>query len=1584
MNLDDRMAFIIEYMSAYKAKIEMSNKNGLFSPAKMFELFALEICKIYFEQDFFDLNTIFKENFPIFDLISADKKIFVQVSTEKSTADKVRNTLKDLENSTEPMFQKIDRICFFMLHDANVDKIDKLIEGIKSKDISYIGKDNLITISDIVEKAKSNMQFQEKLYRLIKREYEGFNEISTKLAEEIAASKAVGLLNIDMLINGEYEIDRSKLISKIISDDAKFISIQGREGSGKSALCKKLVEKEKIILYARAEKFVESKNLEEIWNLDIEKILELLNEKRIVFFVDALEFIADASKIQFSLFERLYSVVQKHKNSYIVTSCRTCDKNAFLRLESIYSIKVYEVNDISDEELLEISNKYPIIKRFTENKSYSELLKTPFYVNLIISKSINIENINDVNELRRYIWEYIICLKEKCRDYKVSYDRIVNQVNKIVFDRATNFLVGASISNVDSSILQVLETEGIVVQNSYGVRLKYDIYEDICFELYFDNQFNLCKGEYLKFYQNIESIGRCIYRRYQIWISNKLFINENRDRFLYKLIFSTKTSDKWKKQTEIGIVKSDYCENFFESYDKEIINANLLEEFIDVINLYAYESKIIDANSNRPILQLKPAGYGRASLIKIIYQNFIYKLKDIDSKKIVKLCLDIASQKNNCSDEIANYACNILQYYVDLKINANDEYKIIDDIDNCLAGIYLLAKYSVKWIKNLFKELSNFLLNGSRRQKAIARDIIDWTLKNPYICMLNECLNEFCDLLNDYWLGKCENAKENYIYEYEEDYNSKYGLNRNINNYHFKFEKVEYNLFLRNLYYVNTLTGLNWTINFINKAVENYYTKYPNELIKVKIDLNGDIKEYYGNFDMWMICSIDNCVPLIISDMIYYLNKFIIEAFKAHKNSKSDLELYANYLEIIKNIIYSKSNNVILLKVIENIGFTYEYDLPGYAIDLIRSIEIINWDINRYVFLTKNQELKRLEEHVLLTVGLPKLEKRYISNENSNIDIQSYARDLQIYFDDKIKNKTYQILDYLYSKYDNNKKDSIYYLQIQKMDLREAKKTKIDKNTIVLEPKITGEAKKIVENQEKSQEKEKKLCDIVSALNLNEEICTNDLISIIDELQKICLDEDKKSMFENFLIASISVVLTRRDLPEENRNAFCLVWVEGIKKILNNYSFNSEIKFFPILLGQLSENINENARNEIKNVMLKILMNERNNGIVSKYSAYTKQYLYQNKTIAKIIFNTIVELAHDEMQHQKYNAKYIKKMTAKNNRKFVPNMQPKLIGVDKYIKDTKNPKYDSQVKQIIDKYLYCEEELNIKNFKMTDYDISTLCYISNCGLGYEDDNFVKIMKDMLHCIIRINNECDDSHMIINSFDRGDFIEYFYREIIKNNDNWKSNVDLLFDNIDFSSFSKENIEMYEYIFSGFICEFYDAYIDKNRRSMCKEKIAYIESKVNNISEVYVKNALSKILFFSVNRYTRWNIEECKTSYNYMDKMFLNNQLKKYGKYHIKDAFYTIYQLNINELMPEILLSVDEIISNNEYDNSELLRQLKGDCKEIINIIIVKAFINFSDKIKENDELCLAYERLLEKLIELNITDACVILDEFRIH
>lgn len=122
--------------------------------------------------------------------------------------------------------------------------------------------------------------------------------------------------------------------------------------------------------------------------------------------------------------------------------------------------------------------------------------------------------------------------------------------------------------------------------------------------------------------------------------------------------------------------------------------------------------------------------------------------------------------------------------------------------------------------------------------------------------------------------------------------------------------------------------------------------------------------------------------------------------------------------------------------------------------------------------------------------------------------------------------------------------------------------------------------------------------------------------------------------------------------------------------------------------------------------------------------------------------------------------------------------------------------------------------------------------------------------------------------------------------------------------------------------------------------------------------------------------------CKTKYTYADKEFLNEQFTKFGKYHIKLLLRTIYQLNIDELLPEILISIKNVF-NSSINIDEFKKVLKDE-EFIINRIIIKAFFQYSDEIKQDQELTNAYEYILETLISHNYEKAAVLLDEFRIN
>ena len=861
----ERIKFIAAYISSYEEHIKLLNNNGLFDSAKLFELFAIEVGSLYFEKRLINLN-VDTFTYPYIDLISEDKNTYIQVSTVKNIPVKIRETLENIRDSKRDDFRTLTNVKFFMLNNDSVDKVKDYTGENQIGNISFNKATDLVTTNDILQKATVNINFQIELYELLKRETESIKENSYKLQEVIENSRTVGLGNIDCKINNEYEIDRSELISKIKADNHNNISIQGGAGSGKSVLCKKIVEGESNLIYARAERFLEETDINNIWGFNVRQTLEYLNGNPVVFFIDSLEFIAD-SRTKLDLLCVLFECTKKYPSAKIITSCRTSDKNAFIKIESNYSIYPYEVSELTISEQLAIVKKYPLIKKMLDMNSYTELLKSPFYINLIVSKVTDFDKISDENQLRKYIWQHIICLDNN------EYRRIVES---IVFTRAKDFSLGANSSDYDTKVLKSLISNDVLVSNGNTVRLKYDIFEDICFEQYLDNEFIKCKGKYNEFFDEIQTFGRCIYRRYQIWISNKLFAEINREKFLFELVFSTKMPKSWKKQTEIGLVKSRHCGQFFSEYGHKIIKNGMLNDFIKTTNLFAFEINSFFARLG-PYIQLRPSGEGRGSIISLIVENKLYEKDEISRLDLSKICSDY-SKVSLKKEKIAKEACIILEHLIYKYIVESEEstyYKLDDIVNNLLIPTYQMAEYSKEWIKDFWGRLESYYKGEDRDKERLAEAIIEDALKFKHTKLVEHLPMELCNLAEMFWTysPKKNHNRGNYsFYERERDDSSyQYGLSEKSAEYEhgsIRSSAIEDNFFYI-LFKKNFWEGLNWTIGFVNKAVSALAEKHEDGLFTYEINFIDDNlkKSYIGIPEMWLATLEEHRIPMVISDL---------------------------------------------------------------------------------------------------------------------------------------------------------------------------------------------------------------------------------------------------------------------------------------------------------------------------------------------------------------------------------------------------------------------------------------------------------------------------------------------------------------------------------------------------------------------------------------------------------------------------------------------------------------------------------------------------------------------------------------------
>ena len=138
-------------------------------------------------------------------------------------------------------------------------------------------------------------------------------------------------------------------------------------------------------------------------------------------------------------------------------------------------------------------------------------------------------------------------------------------------------------------------------------------------------------------------------------------------------------------------------------------------------------------------------------------------------------------------------------------------------------------------------------------------------------------------------------------------------------------------------------------------------------------------------------------------------------------------------------------------------------------------------------------------------------------------------------------------------------------------------------------------------------------------------------------------------------------------------------------------------------------------------------------------------------------------------------------------------------------------------------------------------------------------------------------------------------------------------------------------------------------------------------------------MEKILILgSENIVGDWN--KCETHYSLEDKEFISELWRKYYNGHESDIINSLYQMKIGELLPEVLPVMSEVLESIANKGNILDK----DYYPIIKTFVLKALLDFSDKIKVEEEYHRSYENILNLLINCGDENAAVILDEYRTH
>lgn len=1574
----ERVSFIIEYISAYEEKIKLANKNHLFDEAQLFELFAQEICKLWFEQDFSNLNSI-KMNYPCVDLISQDGKIYVQVSTQRDIFSKIKSTLHSLADNNSPELSNISSPVFFVLSNETEESVKDLLGENQIGKYPFSVDINYISTQKIIQKAIDDIVFQSALYELLKRDVEGLYAISEKLLSAFDHSISVGLHNIDTQINHEYEIDRSDLLRKIKNEHGQFNFICGEAGSGKSVICKKLLSDERKVLFVRADVLLKITSIDEIWNLSISNAFRFLKDQKTVVYVDALEYIANSGDSSKDILQALIYEISKYSNVLFFASCRSCDVGAFLKLIGLYSIKQFSVAVISDKELKLISKKYKIIKDMSVSGKYEELLHSPFYINEIVSRGISLSEASDVNNFRNYIWKHCICLVDKAIEMKIPTNEVVNTINHIVIERSKRFSAGVSEEEIDAAILKLLRTNNVVTDRDNLIRLKYDIYEDICFEKLFDKEFAQCNGDYNAFFNSIERIGDGSYRRYQIWISNKLLAKENRDKFLHKLLFGKELSQKWHRNTIIGIVKSPFCMGFFDDYRNDIIEKGMVSEIVELTNCFGFEMRGFSYNETESLcwLQLSACGYGRSALLKLIFENELYANDSLDSESIIKLCYDYAlwAPIHNQSDE---YVCSMICNYLDeclIKCLNKDEHRITNKIQSLLVIIYAIPNNAKEWIVSFWEKMKTDYQSEDLSRARIAKDILSWTLENITVDLEKLLHKELFDIAETIWfINSALDKKQFEFYGYGLSDDHLWGIKGVGDDFRSSHHDKNKDVFFRGIFNWNFRSAFEWSLTIVNRVASEYHHNCPENVSTITLfrpETKTEIS-YIGSAEMWLAGRAESRIPVLIGDLIYWLKESIIQYLNY---CKSDVALFRELTDYIKSQIIENSNNIIPFTIIETIGFEYSDIIPGYANLLASNLELISWDISWNVHNMTSPAKNILMEQLKMAFGLPDLEGRYPNEKLEFLNIQDYMARSQFSSEGMVRQQCFDVLDYLYTKIDTE--DAHALLQVQKMDMRNAK-YHIEDSFITVEPMLSEGPQKIVDDNDSNKYEQEIVSNLTNILKDGTNENLESILENIDYVKSLMTTEADLVKYENYYVMLLCLALKCQELSQSQRSLLVLDWTERLEGfITRKSSYIADLKLSFVLFNQADNSLDKDAKRKLKKLLLQCLILSPSDGQISCLNDHATSFLLTNTHLSRCFFNTIIKLAEDEWNHSIYNQRVLKSRKNRNKR-YCFSAEHGIPSSDDIIRVRGLKPYTSNREDIITRYLYDEEELDIRSINIDKIDPGYLFISLNSGLRLADPDFSAFVRKAMPIFIQSMGPSKADSFMDTYYQRLSVKKMLERELSNENEGFKAAIDVMFDDVDFSQFSHDTINMYVDIFGRVDALYFDSFGKEEIRKNCRKCIEYAEEKIKRIVIPYVKNGLEKILILDSERMGDWN--KCETHYSFRDKSFLCDLWNRYCIGHEVELLRVIYQMKIDELLPEVL----PVVSRTVESLSKMEAFQEDECQIILKTIILKSLISHSEKIKREYEYRNSYETILNILISRGNESAAVILDEFMTH
>lgn len=732
----------------------------------------------------------------------------------------------------------------------------------------------------------------------------------------------------------QIKIERQSYISEIkdLTLRDEHIILSGEGGSGKTAILKEFYQQYSFDIPICIFKATEL-NVNHVSDLfrfehnfssaDFFSTYE--NETTKLFIIDSAENLADLSNQ--NVLHDLVNSLTTHGWTIVFTTRTSYLDDLNFHINESYQLqcKILEVELLSAEKLIEISNKFGIV--LPNNAIFKDRLRNLFYLNEYVAYYQSEEAISDFASFIGLLW------KKKIQNSLIKKDNIHIKrgrcLEKIAKQRAdTNrfYITGDSLPQDALYQLKIDDIIGYDEQHD-GYFITHDIYE----EWALNHIINKAYQNHVNVEDFFRELGNSltIRRAFRLWLSQKLIEEDTSIKNFINNVFVSDISQFWKDELLVSVLLSEYSFEFFKIYENELIanDFSILKRIIFLLQVACKDVVSMLQNT-------RPKGRGWQATIDFINKHQL-DFFESNRNRVLPILLDWCQSNDK---GVTTRLSGLLAVSI-LKKTEQEEHIYSRNEDN---NIYKVVFASCREIEDEIREIFDkvtkhvWVEHNDPYQDFCVTILNKCYLAIPLIQLLPNSIIELCRI---FWIEK-KNKDTYRSLSFNMNSETDYGLRE----YEFKYypasaHQTPMHFILQTKSF---LDAIDFIISFTNFAVANYARSDTGkkDVNKVKIYIQDNEVTQYNSFALWTMYRGfgSPLTPELLQSIHMALEKFLL-ILAEQLDSRIVQTLL---LKILKN-----STSTSVTSVVCSVVLAHHNKFCDVALVLFKSIDLFYYDLAR-------------------------------------------------------------------------------------------------------------------------------------------------------------------------------------------------------------------------------------------------------------------------------------------------------------------------------------------------------------------------------------------------------------------------------------------------------------------------------------------------------------------------------------------------------------------------------------------------------------------------------------------------------------